>query len=75
MLNESENTEFVWLSPDEALSRYEQKQMAMFPPQIAILCQLIFYRTDYRGLKELLLKSQKNEFSYLTERSIWFSFT
>jgi hypothetical protein len=47
ILNEGEFTESKWLSPDEALSMYEQKQIPLFPPQLFLITFLKNLTSSY----------------------------
>ena len=51
ILNEGEFTEYKWLSPDEALTMYEQKKIPLFPPQLVLITFLKFLSSNYDHLK------------------------
>lgn len=69
VLNLAENTQAVWMCPSEALLKYTEGTMALFPPQIAILTQLLFHKAGYSTLKQLLSHRHRNPLHYLTERA------
>ena len=55
VLNLSENTEYVWLTVEEALKRYQEQTLPMFPPQLAILLQLRYHGAQsFSDLKAVL---------------------
>ena len=70
ILNQSENTEYTWLSVDEALDLYCSDQLPMIPPQVLILLHLKHKATTYDQLKVLAQCQQVNPLSYLTQRNI-----
>ena len=54
MLNQAENTEYIWLTIDTALERYKANEMAMFAPQVTLLLLLHFQAQTYAQLKRLV---------------------
>ena len=70
VLNQSENTEYVWLSVDKALQLYAQDEMPLFPPQVLILRQLQLQAKTYNEVKAVAKRAQANPLTYLSERNL-----
>lgn len=74
ILNHEEFTEHKWLSPDEALQMYSDKQIPLFPPQLFLITFLKFLSNSYNHLKdEVAAKLQQSQLSYVSNKMLFFN--
>ncbi|CDW77033.1 nucleoside diphosphate-linked moiety x motif mitochondrial-like [Stylonychia lemnae] len=68
VLNEEEFTEYKWLSPDEALTLYEQQKIPLFPPQVVLISMLLFLSPSYQKLQQIASQLNTNLLNYQTNK-------
>lgn len=51
ILNEAEFTDYKWLTPNQALDLYTNKELPLFPPQVYLITLLKFLTSSYSELR------------------------
>ena len=75
VLRQAENTSFLWLTVEDALSLYMKGELPLFPPQVIMLTRLKFLNCTYNKLRAYLRQSQLKPDSYLTNRGTMILFS